>query len=191
VPVDLPGHGPGATTASAVESATSRILTAAAAYDQVDAVGFSAGAQALLGATAQTPERFRRAVLMGIGNGTLEPPPPGPGVGEEIAAGLLSDEEPEADLPRIIRRMVDMNQNDREAVATFLRTPGRRVTKADVQAIRLPVLVVIGDRDFSAPADQLTATLPDGRLLVLKGVDHFATPSDFTAMDNVVRFLAE
>jgi pimeloyl-ACP methyl ester carboxylesterase len=191
VPVHLPGHGPGATTTSAVESATARIITAAAPYDQVDAVGFSAGAHALLGASSQTPEKFRRVVVMGIGDGLLEPPPPGPGVGEEIARGLETEDEPEADLPRIIRRMVDMNANDRAAVAAFLRTEGRRVTKADLERIRLPVLVVIGERDFAGPADGLVAALPDASHLVLKGTDHFATPSDFTAMDHVVRFLAE
>ena len=191
VPVHLPGHGPGATTASAVDSATARIVTAAAPYDEVDAVGFSAGAHALLGAATQTPERFRRLVVMGIGNGMLEPPPPGPGVGEEIAAGLEAEQEPEGDLARIIRRMVDMNQNDRAAVAAFLRSGGQRVTSGDLGRFEQPVLVVIGERDFAGPADRLAAALPDAKLLVLKGVDHFATPSDFTAMDHVVRFLAE
>jgi hypothetical protein len=51
--------------------------------------------------------------------------------------------------------------------------------------------VVLGSRDFAAPADRLLAALPDARFVSLPGVDHFATPADFGAIDAVVRFLTE
>ncbi|MCF7550685.1 hypothetical protein [Pseudonocardia sp. WMMC193] len=53
------------------------------------------------------------------------------------------------------------------------------------------MLVVLGDRDFSGPADRLVAALPNATLLTLRKTDHFATASDFTCMEEVSRFLGE
>jgi hypothetical protein len=38
------------------------------------------------------------------------------------------------------------------------------------------VLVVIGERDFSGPADRLGDALPEAELVVLRCVVHFAAP---------------
>jgi pimeloyl-ACP methyl ester carboxylesterase len=54
-----------------------------------------------------------------------------------------------------------------------------------------PVLVILGDRDFAGPADPLVAALPDVEFVGLAGVDHFATPKDFRAIDAALRFLAQ
>ena len=51
------------------------------------------------------------------------------------------------------------------------------------------MLVVIGDRDFAGPADQLAEALPDARLVVLRNTDHFATPESFGFIDAVLEFL--
>jgi len=49
--------------------------------------------------------------------------------------------------------------------------------------------VVIGERDFAGPADPLVEGLPDAELVVLPGVDHFATPKDFGFIDAALDFL--
>ena len=51
------------------------------------------------------------------------------------------------------------------------------------------MLVVIGDRDFAGPADDLDAALPDSKLVVLRNTDHFATPESFGFIDAVLEFL--
>jgi pimeloyl-ACP methyl ester carboxylesterase len=51
------------------------------------------------------------------------------------------------------------------------------------------VLVVIGARDFAGPGEPLAEALPDARLVVLPGADHFSTPKDFGAIDATLRFL--
>ena len=52
-----------------------------------------------------------------------------------------------------------------------------------------PVLVCLGDRDFAGPPEPLVEALPDARLKVLRGVDHFATPKDFGFIDAALSFL--
>ena len=39
-------------------------------------------------------------------------------------------------------------------------------------------------------AGRLVGALPRGDLVTLRGVDHFATPSDFGALDAVMRFFS-
>jgi pimeloyl-ACP methyl ester carboxylesterase len=51
------------------------------------------------------------------------------------------------------------------------------------------VLVVLGDQDPAGPGDRLVAALPDARLVTLRGVDHFGTPSDVRCMQAVLGFL--
>ena len=51
------------------------------------------------------------------------------------------------------------------------------------------MLVCIGDKDFAGPGDPLVEALPDARLVVLKGTDHFATPESFAFIDAALEFL--
>ena len=60
---------------------------------------------------------------------------------------------------------------------------------ASLVALTCPVLVVIGDRDFNAPADGLVEALPDASLKVLRHLDHLGTPNDFGAIDATLSFL--
>lgn len=89
----------------------------------------------------------------------------------------------------LFRRLAESAGNDPAALVAFLGRPARRLTEAELAAVTGPVLVVLGDRDFIGGADRLLAALPDGRLVTLRGVDHFATASDFGAIDAVMRFL--
>jgi pimeloyl-ACP methyl ester carboxylesterase len=52
------------------------------------------------------------------------------------------------------------------------------------------VLVVIGDKDFTFPAEKLASAFPNGRLVVLKNTDHFATPDSFSFIDQILDFFA-
>ena len=53
----------------------------------------------------------------------------------------------------------------------------------------LPVLVVIGGADLAGPADPLVDALPDATLVVLPGVDHFATPKNFGFIEAALDFI--
>ena len=56
-------------------------------------------------------------------------------------------------------------------------------------AVEVPVLVVLGERDDAGPAEPLVDALPDARLVLLPGVDHFATPKDFGFIDAALGFI--
>jgi pimeloyl-ACP methyl ester carboxylesterase len=89
----------------------------------------------------------------------------------------------------VFRRLAESLGNDRAALIAFLRRPQRPLTTADLSSIGSPVIVVLGERDLAGPADGLVAALPDVRLVTLRGVDHFGTPSDVRCMQAVLGFL--
>jgi pimeloyl-ACP methyl ester carboxylesterase len=78
--VDLPGHGQAARPRdpAAYSSLEQSILTAMPGTGQVDAVGFSLGAQLLIRAAAAAPARFRRVAVAGIGDGVFASTDPEP-----------------------------------------------------------------------------------------------------------------
>jgi pimeloyl-ACP methyl ester carboxylesterase len=174
--VDLPGHGTSGAQDPAGLSPATAVLGAP-------------GGHALLAAAAEAPERFRRIAVLGVGDQDPAGTPNGPVL--SVIAGLESDTEPDDQTARVIRRLAVSAGNDRHAVAGYLRAPHPAVKVADLARIDLPVLVVLGDRDFAGPADGLLAALPDARLATLAGVDHFGTPSDFRCIEAVTRFLGQ
>ena len=93
-------------------------------------------------------------------------------------------------MARVVRRLAASAGNDRRTVARYLRAPHPAVSLADLAVIDMPVLVVLGDRDFHGPAGQLLAAMPGTRLVTLRGVDHFGAPSDYGCIEAVMRFLA-
>lgn len=155
--------------------------------DGVAAAGFSAGAVALLAAAAAAPDHFSRIALLGIGDHVLAPAPESV---RPLVAALRGPAEPEAVRERTFWRLVERSGNDRLRVADFLESAALGVDPALLGGVRCPVLVVVGDRDEAMPADRLVAALPDARLRVLPGVDHFATVSALAAFDVVAHFLA-
>ena len=147
-------------------------------------VGFSAGAELLLRLAVAEPERFDRIVLLGLGDNVFESGDPA-----ALVAALESSEEPEDVRARLFCRLAQSAGNDPRALSAFLRRPRRSVTDEQVSRLPCPVLVVLGDPDWATPADRLMAALPSASLVMLAGVDHFATPSDFGAIDAMVKFL--
>ncbi|MCU1690849.1 MAG: alpha/beta hydrolase fold protein [Pseudonocardiales bacterium] len=184
--VDLPGHGAHPVDPASVDS-VEHVAAAISAYDRVDAVGFSAGSSILLRVAAKDPDRFGKLVTIGVGNSIVEPvdPDAGPSVATRFLDGSGDV------LSQLFLRMLKTAGNDLEQVRSFVEHGGlsRRET-LDLSRITCPSLVVIGDKDFAAPADKLAAALPNSALVNLRGVDHFSAVNDFACIDAVLRFLA-
>ena len=186
IAVDLPGHGkadaPHDPAAYAdLHLAIERVLP----DEQVDAIGFSLGAQLLLRVAARTPERFGRLVLMGAGENVFR--------GEESALHMAeifeSGNDPDDITGRLFVQLAQSAGNDPLALAACLRRPPDPFTPADAARVTCPTLVIIGDQDFAGPPEPLVDALPNAELVVLRGVDHFRTPSEFECIDATLEFV--
>ncbi len=186
--VDMPGHGesPPTTDPAAFADVQGSLAEVIAAHAPVDAVGFSTGARLLLGLAAEDPGRLRKLVVIGVGDNLFRAEDR-----EPLARALESgDEVAEEDIGvQLFVRLARTAGNDPQALAAFLRRPDRPLTEDDLARVACPVLVVIGDRDFSGPADRLVGALPDAELVTLRNVDHFAAPRDFNCINRSLGFI--
>jgi pimeloyl-ACP methyl ester carboxylesterase len=105
-----------------------------------------------------------------------------------MVQALIGPEEPEDIQARLFRGMASSSGNDPYALAAFLQRSQHPLQEDQLSKVKCPVLVVLGDRDMSKSADRLVAALPSATFTSLAGVDHFATTSDFAAIDAVMRF---
>jgi pimeloyl-ACP methyl ester carboxylesterase len=186
--VDLPGHGesPPTTDPAAFADVQGTLAEVIAPHAPVDAVGFSTGARLLLGLAAQDPGRMRKLVVIGVGDNLFraedrEPLARALEAGDDVAAEDIG--------VQLFVRLARTAGNDPQALAAFLRRPDRPLTEDDLAGVACPVLVVIGDRDFSGPADRLVGALPDVELVTLRNVDHFAAPRDFDCINRSLGFI--
>ena len=187
--LDLPGHG----TADKPHDPEAYENMEAAVFEalpgeQVDAIGFSLGGQLLLRVAAGHPSRFRRIVVGGVGENIFRHDDP-----EAAARAIESGEASEGD-PGVAQAFAVFAKapgNDPAALAACLRRPRAPVTPGELAGVTVPVLVVLGDRDFAGPADKLIEALPDARLAPLAGADHFGTPKDFRFIDAAMDFLRD
>jgi pimeloyl-ACP methyl ester carboxylesterase len=189
-PLDLMGHG------------TATRPTDPAAYDRledellerfpvgvVDAVGFSLGARTLLILAAQHPERFHSLIVSGVGQNLFREHRPEES--EALALAFEGHVSPDDRRLGYFAGLAEAPDQDPAALAALVRRTNRvALTDEDLARISCPVLVVIGDRDDAGPADPLVERLPDARLIVLRNVDHFATPKDLGFIDAALAFLS-
>jgi pimeloyl-ACP methyl ester carboxylesterase len=186
IPVDLLGHGtaPSPHDPAAYADLGARVREALPTDRAVDAVGFSLGARVLLEAAAQAPQEFRRLVVGGVGANLLTEPDY-----EPLARALESGDVGAPGGLGLFVRFAAGSGDDPRALAALLRHPRPALSADQLRGVTCPVLVVLGDRDFAGPAGPLVDALPDGRMRILRGVDHFATPRDVGFIDAALRFL--
>lgn len=188
--VDLLGHGtaPKPHDPEAYTDLSARIVEAAP-EGPIDAVGFSLGAVTLLAMAQRDPSRFRRLVLLGIGESVFRHNP-------DRAAAIVAAIEGTAPITdigsQLFAQYAHQPGNDPVALAAIFKRPAwPALTPADLASVNCPTLVVLGDNDFAGPADGLMSALPNARLVTLRKCDHFATTENFSAIDAVLAFLSE
>jgi pimeloyl-ACP methyl ester carboxylesterase len=185
VPIDLLGHG----TADkphdpAAYDELEALVTAQLPDEPVDAIGFSLGARVLLTIATDAPERFSRLVLTGVGANLLRTEG-----SDVILRAVEGDGDPTNPVVQYFAGLARQPDADRAALAACLRSPRPALTPERLAAVDVPVLVVLGDKDFAGPPEPLVEALPQAELVTLRGVDHFATPKDFGAIDAALDFL--
>ncbi|MFZ8998249.1 MAG: alpha/beta fold hydrolase [Ilumatobacteraceae bacterium] len=189
--IDLLGHGeaPKPHDPGAYVDLGARVVEAidSSGSDVVDAIGFSLGALTLLRVAIDTPTRFRRLVLAGIGRNVFEHDPDQT---ERIIAAIEGNGADDDNRARLFAQYADRPDNDPVALAAVLRArSSSTLTPQDLSGVVVPTLVAVGDQDFVLPADPLVAALPDARLKLLRRTDHFATPESFDFIDAALEFL--
>lgn len=188
--VDLLGHGtaPKPHEPEAYADLTTRVVEALPEDGTpIDAVGFSMGALTLLRTATEHPGAFRRLVLAGIGKNVFERDEER---SAKIVAAVDGDGDPEDNVSRLFAQYAGQAGNDAAALSAVLKQPQRiRLTTDVLSTVTCETLVIVGDKDFVFPADQLIDTLPNATGKVLKNVDHFATPESFDFVDGVLEFL--
>jgi len=193
LPVDLLGHGeaPKPHDPEAYDHLEDHVLEQLP-DGQVDAVGFSLGARTVLAIASQHPERFHRIVVAGVGANLFRRDDSASLLadaieGDATGAGLGGEGSP---VVQYFRGQAAEPGNDPVALAACMRRPHPApITDEGLAQVTCPVLVVIGDRDFAGPGDPLVERLPNASLVVLRNVDHFATPKDFGFLDAGLEFL--
>ena len=160
-------------------------VRAALPDEPVEAIGFSMGARILLSLAAAEPDRFLKIVVGGVGANVF-----GGGSSDGLARAIEHGVDGETPLiARVFAQFAAGSNNDKSALAAFLRREVKPLTAEQLGAITCPVLVVLGDKDFAGPADPLVDALPNAKLVTLAGADHFATPKDFRFIDAALEFL--
>jgi pimeloyl-ACP methyl ester carboxylesterase len=155
----------------------------------IDAVGFSLGALTILRALIQNPGRFGKVILAGIGDGVFTKSPPN--ANQKIINALEGNLSEDDELGRMFSHYGNQPGNDLSAlIAIMKRPPSEPLDPSVLAEISNEVLVVIGDKDFTFPAERLASSFPNGRLVVLKNTDHFSTPDSFAFIDQILDFFA-
>lgn len=183
--IDLPGHGASSplTDPDAYTEVEEAVFRSLPEPGPLSAVGFSAGADVLLRMAIAHPGHFERIALLGLGDNVFETRD-----ASTLARALEREDEPEDVQTRLFYRLAVSSGNDRRALSAFISRDRPAIREEDLSAVTCPVLVVLGDRDMTTSAARLVAALPSASLVTLTGVDHFATPSDFGAIDATMRF---
>ena len=186
IPVDLLGHGNAEKPhdPDAYDHIEDGVRAVLPEGQPVDAIGFSLGAKTILRLASEDPSRFDRIVLGGVGANVFADQ------GGEVIAKAVEEGTSEDDIAgRVFASLAAAPGQDRKALAACMRRAMKALTPEQVAKVDRPVLVVLGDKDFAGPADPLVEALPNAKLVTLRNVDHFATPSDFGFIDAALDFI--
>ena len=156
---------------------------------KADVIGYSMGARIAAFLALAHPERVRRAVFSGLGEGMVK----GVGPSEPIAAAMRapSADDVADEGARGFRRFADQTGGDREALAACISAARQVLTPEELARISVPVLVAVGSEDgIGGSAEALAALIPGAEAFVIEGRDHMKAVGDRRHKAAVLAFLA-
>ena len=156
---------------------------------RADVLGYSLGGRMTAWLGLHEPERLRSAILGGIGMAMIE----GGGPGENVAQALEADSLDEVSDPvgRTFRAFADQTRSDRRALAACMRGSRGLMSREEVSAIRVPVLVAVGTADeVAGSAHGLGALIPGAEVLDIPNRDHMRAVGDKVYKAGVADFLS-
>jgi pimeloyl-ACP methyl ester carboxylesterase len=151
-----------------------------------DYLGFSMGSRIGLQSVLDFPERWKRAVLAGIGRRSAV----------DHAASIaraLRGAPPENAIAKMFYEFASARpNNDLEALAACIEAQQSPLDEARLAAIKTPILIVVGEKDeLVAGADELVEAIPTARLVVVPGRDHLGTVPAREFKESALAFLDE
>jgi len=156
--------------------------------ERADIMGYSMGARITAFLAVKYPERVRSAILGGLGIRLVE----GVGLPESIAEALeaASPDDIKDPTGQLFRAFAEQTKSDLQALAACIRGSRQILTRAEVGAIRAPVLVAVGTRDpVAGSAQALAALIPGARALNIPDRDHMLSVGDKVFKAGVIDFL--
>ena len=134
-------------------------------------------------------DRVRRAVIAGLGDNYY-----GRGVveTEAIASGLRADDAAAVigAVSRQFRLFAEQGRNDLEALALCMTRPRLVFDAAELRHLKVPALIVVGEKDtVTGPPDLLARAIPGAQVVVVPGRDHMTTVGDKVFKAAVLEFL--
>jgi pimeloyl-ACP methyl ester carboxylesterase len=190
--VDMLGHGTAPKPHDTAEyvDMSARIFDAIDGHDQVDAIGFSMGGRTLLGMACAAPERFRRLVIIGYGQAAFRTARRSPVV--DALDAVIAGEPVDTDDKTIAQFLSYARQpdNDIRALRACMAAERPAITVEGLAAITCPTLIIIGDEDFTGPAEPLADAIPGARSVTVRRLDHFRATEEFSVIDAALKFVS-
>ena len=159
------------------------------AIGQADVMGYSMGARVSAFLTIAHPSRVRRAVFAGLASRMIT----GVGGAEAIALALEAPSRSDVTDPgaRAFRIFAEQTKSDLKALAACIRSSREKITLEELASIRVPVLVVAGDKDeVAGDVDTLVRAIPGAAGVSLPNRNHMNAVGDRGYKDAVLAFLA-
>ena len=156
---------------------------------QADVMGYSMGARVSAFLTIAHPARVRRAVFAGLASRMIT----GVGGAEAIAAALEAPSRNDGlDInARAFRIFAEQTKSDLKALAACIRSSREKITVEELASIRVPVLVVAGEKDeVAGDVDTLVKAIPGAVGVTLPNRNHMNAVGDRGYKDAVLDFLA-
>lgn len=157
--------------------------------DQADLMGYSMGGMISVSLLTRHPERFRSAIVAGIGDAVLSGGPRRTGLADAMAT-----DNPEAvadPVAKSFREFAEASGNDLKALAALQRSSRAPLDASKLGDLSIPVMVLLGEGDtLAGSAENLAKAIPGAKYVRVPG-DHlgvFGYPDYARA---VVEFMRE
>ncbi len=160
---------------------------------RADVMGYSMGARIAAHLALAHPHRVRSAVFGGLGIRLVEDG----GVGGPQSANLIAEGLEAPSLVQVtdptarqFRSFAEQTHSDLQALAACMRGSRQPLSRTEVAAIAVPLLVAVGGKDaIAGSAEELAALVPGAKALVIPDRDHMLAVGDKTFKAGVLEFL--
>jgi pimeloyl-ACP methyl ester carboxylesterase len=194
IALDNRGHGQSgkpydpAAYDSAIMAEDVRALLDHLAVARADVMGYSMGARITAFLMVNHQERVRSGVLGGLGIRLVEGVGLPVSIAEALEAPTLADvSDP---IGRLFRSFAEQTKSDLKALAACIRGSRQTLSREQVAAIRMPVLVAVGTKDnVAGSARELAGLIPGAQALDIPKRDHMLAVGDRVFKAGVLDFL--